>query len=651
MRIGPLRQPPLPRGTALGEAAEWSTVALVAIASAALGFAQGGYSQEVVALATMVIWIAVAAGVVLGLWTRSEVPRMALVSGLSLLGLLVLSAASMAWADDPGRSFDASIRIAGYLGLFVLVVAAAPRSGKRAWILGLAVGLTIVAAASLGSRYAPTLFGNADRELGAAIPNAAGRLSYPIGYWNGLAALLAIDAVLLAWLGAFARSRSGRACAIALLPLPVLGIYLASSRGGLAAAAVGGALLLMLARNRRSMFAGGLLGAAGGGVLVLVARTQHDFVDGLAGSSATHEGQLMLLVTLVCVGLVAAGRYRLDPWLAEARSTRRPLWPWVLLLVVVVGAVIALASRDSGEARPPGQPVQGVSAGHLTSGGSSGRYQFWEGALDAFASKPVAGVGAGNFELYWNAHPQLALPLVNAHSLYLETLAELGPAGLALLLAFLAAPVIGAVRRRSSGEPDPDDDLALAVLAAGALSAALEWTWQIPAAFAPVIVAIGLLAAGRAMAEPVDSQAAGRQSRFALGVAALVVAWVAIWAAAVSFAGEHELAASRSAATRGDLTQAADDARIAGKLQPWSPEPPLQLALVDEVGGNLDAARTAAFDAISHARGDWRPWAVAARIAAKQGNSRAAGLLLAKARSLSPVELPPEFNRPQRGQS
>jgi O-antigen ligase/polysaccharide polymerase Wzy-like membrane protein len=641
LRIGPLRQRSVPRGTTLGEAAEWSTVALVAIASAALGFAQGGYSQEVVAIATVVVWLAVAAGIVLGLWSRSEVPRVAMIAGLALGGLLVLSAASMAWADDAGRSFDASIRVAGYLGLFVLVVAAAPRTGKRAWILGLAVGLTVVCAAALGSRYAPTLFGNADRDLGAAIPNAAGRLSYPIGYWNGLAALLAIDAVLLAWLGSFARSRSGRAAAIALIPLPVLGFYLASSRGGLAAAAVGGAVLLILARNRRAMLAGGLLGAAGGGALILVARTQHDFVDGIAGSSATHQGQLMLLVTLVCLGLVFAGRYRLDGWLAEARVGRRPLWPWALALVIAVGVVIALASRDSGGVRPPGQPPQGVAAGHLTSGGASGRYQFWEGALDAYASEPVGGVGAGNFELYWNAHPQLALPLVNAHSLYLETLAELGPAGFALLVAFLAIPVVAAIRRRSSAEAAAEDDLALAVVAAGALSAALEWTWQIPAAFAPVIVALGLLAAGGV---------AGRRSSFALGVATLVVAWVAIWAAAVSFAGEYELSASRSDAARGDLTGAADDARIASKLQPWSPEPPLQLALVEELGGDLDAARAAARDAIDHAGGDWRPWAVAARISAKQGNSAAASLLLAKARSLSPVELPPEFSRSPRGQ-
>jgi hypothetical protein len=651
LRIGPLSQRPLAReSTFSGEASQLLAIGLIAVATAALGFVQGGYSQEAVAIATVVVWAAAGAGIVLGLWSRSEVPRAALVSGFSLLGLVVLSAVSMAWADDPGRSFDASIRVAGYLGLFTLVVVAAPRTGKRAWLFGLALGLTVLCAAALGSRFVPTLFGNADRELGAAIPNAAGRLSYPIGYWNGLAALLAIDAVLLAWLAAYARGRYARALAAGLLPLPVLGIYLASSRGGLAAAAVGGAVLLMLARNRRAMLAGAVLGGAGGGLLVLVARTQDDFVSGVAGASANNQGALMLLVTLVCVGLVGAARYRLDPWLQRVGSTRRPIWPFALGLVVVVGAVIALAGRDNPQAGAGAGPAQGVSAGHLTSAGSSGRYQFWTAALDAFASHPVGGVGAGNFELYWNAHPQLSIPLVNAHSLYLETLAELGPAGLALVLAFLAVPVLAATRRRSFAVPRVEDDAALAVLAAAALSAALEWTWQIPVAFAPVIVATGLLVAGAGV-EPATDDSARRQSTFALGVATLVAAWISIWAAALSFAGEHELGASRSAAARGDLAQAADDARIAARLQPWSPEPPLQLALVDELGGELGAARTAALDAVHSAPGDWRTWAVAGRIAAKSGNSAAASLLIARARSLSPVELPPEFSNAARGQS
>ena len=83
-------------------------------------------------------------------------------------------------------------------------------------------------------------------------------------------------------------------------------------------------------------------------------------------------------------------------------------------------------------------------------------------------------------------------------------------------------------------------------------------------------------------------------------------------------------------------------------VQPWSPEPRLQLGLVEELGGDLKAARNAVGLAIDRAPGDWRPWAVAARIDARAGNLRAAGTELLRAEALSPIPLPNEFVDPVR---
>ena len=96
----------------------------------------------------------------------------------------------------------------------------------------------------------------ATEELGTFLPAAGGRLSYPIGYWNGLAAAMAIGLVLLVWLGGHARAAGVRAVAVAAIPLPILVIYLASSRGGVAAGVVGLAVLLALGPARARMFAG-----------------------------------------------------------------------------------------------------------------------------------------------------------------------------------------------------------------------------------------------------------------------------------------------------------------------------------------------------------------------------------------------------------
>src|SRR5919201_1930224 len=65
----------------------------------------------------------------------------------------------------------------------------------------------------------------------------------------------------------------------------------------------------------------------------------------------------------------------------------------------------------------------------------------------------------------------------NAHNLYLETLAELGPVGLGVLVVALGLPLAAAVRARRR---------ALAGAAAGAyvafvVHASVDWDWQMPA--------------------------------------------------------------------------------------------------------------------------------------------------------------------------
>src|SRR4051812_8598300 len=243
-----------------------ATVALVAIAYVALAFADGGYFPQARAIATAAVWLILSIGVLGRLWRPWPLPRVALVAGGCLAAVTALSALSMVWADDAGRSFDAAGTAAGYLGLFTLVAFAAPRTGIRPWLVGLTIALTIVCLAALATRFDPTLFGGGDRSLQAALPTAQGRLSYPIGYWNALAASVALGAVLLAWLGVEARSQAGRAAAVALIPLPALAIYLSSSRGGYGTALVGGVVLIVACRARPALLSGVAMGALGGGL-------------------------------------------------------------------------------------------------------------------------------------------------------------------------------------------------------------------------------------------------------------------------------------------------------------------------------------------------------------------------------------------------
>ena len=61
---------------------------------------------------------------------------------------------------------------------------------------------------------------------------------------------------------------------------------------------------------------------------------------------------------------------------------------------------------------------------------------------------PLLGSGAGSFDDYWLEHRSFPAYVRDAHNLYLETAAELGIVGLALLPMALGTPLVAAVRGR-----------------------------------------------------------------------------------------------------------------------------------------------------------------------------------------------------------
>ena len=98
----------------------------------------------------------------------------------------------------------------------------------------------------------------------------------------------------------------------------------------------------------------------------------------------------------------------------------------------------------------------------------------------------------------------------------------------------------------------------------------------------------------------------------------------------------------------GGISQsAAQSARNASAIQPWSSEAQLQLALAEKANGDLAAATAAVREAVDRASHDWRPWLVAAEVAAAAGNRQGAEFGLAVANKLSPRPLPVKL-APQR---
>ena len=118
----------------------------------------------------------------------------------------------------------------------------------------------------------------------------------------------------------------------------------------------------------------------------------------------------------------------------------------VALAVVVIAAAAGVAAF---EGTPKNASDGSVSASRFRSADSL-RYSYWSTALTAFADHPVAGTGTGGFAVEWRRRPNRPEPAVDAHSLYVETLSELGLVGvlfLALFLGGVGAAAAGLYRR------------------------------------------------------------------------------------------------------------------------------------------------------------------------------------------------------------
>jgi O-antigen ligase len=238
----------------------------------------------------------------------------------------------------------------------------------------------------------------------------------------------------------------------------------------------------------------------------------------------------------------------------------------------------------------------------------------------------VFGRGAGSYQSWWMEHASLPLFVRDAHSLWLETLAELGLVGLLLLVIAIGTAFVAAIARLGRlGQDRPLVAAMAGVLAAFVVAAGIDWMWELSIVGLVAMVALGILV-GRATAGSPRSAVGSRQSavgrplrRRMLRPAGVGVALAAVLFAAVPMLAQNRLEDSQAAVARGDAAgaiEAADDARA---MEPWASTPYLQLALLEEQQGNLGAANRHIEDALERDRSDWSTWLVAARVQTKAG--------------------------------
>src|SRR4029079_5874260 len=282
-----------------------------------------------------------------------------------------------------------------------------------------------------------------------------------VGYWNGLAMLVALALPLLLRHAGAARSRLASGAAVAAIPPIAVDSSLASSRGGAVVGLVAVATFIALCRERLRVASAAVVGVAGGVAAVLVLEAQPVLVDGPFGThAASVAGREVVWLLLVVVAATGAAWFALEPLVRRIPAPpRRVAIGGLVAAVVALVLLVALShpiARFHDFSRPPAAPdAPRFVRAHLVSGSGSGRWQFWGAAVDEWRSAPVAGSGAGSFGAWWAEHGSLAMFVRNAHSLYLESLGELGAVGFLLITGVWAGGCAIGVRtcRRADGEP------------------------------------------------------------------------------------------------------------------------------------------------------------------------------------------------------
>ena len=474
-----------------------AVIALLLSATAGLAFSNGGFDPVPTSAATTALLVALLLVITCAPWPLAGLTPWGIVGAGALTLFAIWTLVSATWSDSPARALIEFNRALLYLAGFLLTAFLAGGRANARWLVrGVAVVLGAAVLAGLISRLDPGFSAEAARHAGE-------RLGWPLGYWNALGLAGALATIACLHLSSDLREhRVVRVIAAAAVPALVGTIYLTLSRGSILAGALGVVALLLLGRSRGTIATLAAVVPFATYALLALYGTE-SLLDGTLESPAdeTEAEAAARSVALSCLGaaLVRAGLLALDARLSRLRLWRR----WSLRrTAAVVGAsvgvlvLVGLAlDVDSALSRQwdtftTAQTVDVEDQrDRLAAASANGRIEHWQVALDAWRQEPLRGTGAGTYAKTWAEDRPLEFSVQDAHSLYVEALAELGVVGFALLVVGLVVPGIALLRRRADDRVLWSAVFALALT--WALHAGIDWDWEMPALTLPVIALLG----------------------------------------------------------------------------------------------------------------------------------------------------------------
>lgn len=540
--------------------------------------------------------------------------RVAFAGLMAALGVWI--ALSATWSISSAASVREVERVLVYVALALAVALVLRRGDGPAVLAGSGLGVALISTYALATRLLP------DRLHTFDDPANSYRLAAPLGYWNSLG-LLATMGVLAA-LGFAAHARRTPLALVSAAAIPVLSatLYFTFSRGAWAALALGFATAVAVDPRRIRLMWTSLVVVLPAAACIAYASTFDALTTEDAPAAAAERAGHRVAVA-VCIAVAGSV---LAAWVARlvarrigtsARVRRR----FVVALgscavAVAVGALVAaggpLAAFDGIQNRFNAEPTVGnIDLNkRLFSVSGNGRSEQLRVAWNAGREHPVLGSGSGTFEYIWYEKRPDLLVVRDAHSLYVETFAELGLVGLGVLVAALLSLVAGAVRARRMRFAGA----AFGAFVAWAAAAAVDWHWEMVGV---TLTALLVGAVGLVTAERGTSVRLGGPARPALIAACVALSVCAVW----SLVGNQALFAGREALARKDWADARDHARRARALLFWSAEPELVLGDAAAGLGDRPGALRAYRDAVASDPRNWVAWLRVAQVA--RGRERA----------------------------
>jgi len=597
------RPPVMGRATTAGTRFGAPLPALAAFAPVCgLAAAQGGYFPTAWGWASVpLLWTAAVAAIV-----RSRL-RFSRAEAVFLGGLVAITgwtALSVIWSVAPADSVLEVERALVYVGACAAVLTITRARSSRTVLAGLLAAIAVISSFGLATRLAPDHIGVYD---GTGIY----RLAEPIGYWNGLALFAAMGALLALGFVARARSVAVRALCGAVLVVLVVTVYFTFGRAAWIALGVGLLVAIAVDPRRMQLVATTLALAPATAVAVYLASRETALTHpGSSLARATHDGHHLgvALVALAAANAVVAAILALAE--SRIRIGRRLTRSFGIAVAVVAlaaagaalshyGGPVHVADRAYRSFKVPLPPPSRNLNQRLLSLSGNGRVQMWQLAWDDATQHPLLGAGAGTYERYFLAHQPANFSHVrDAHSLYMETLAELGPVGLALVVVVLLTPLAALRRARRH----PFVPIAAGTYVLYLIHTGVDWDWELPAVtLVGLLCGVAILLNGRAAARPAS---ASTTVRFGLVGGAIAAAVFAL----IGLVGNAALSRSETARENGNLTAAATDAKRARWIMPWSPAPWEALGRGQLAAGLVPDARDSFRKAISIDRGDWQLW-------------------------------------------